>query len=49
MWLGLGYLIPQKADTAGEPLVRPDFVISELNSLVLLAENGDKIIPEIED
>ena len=48
MWLGLGYIIPMKGDKAGEPLPRPNFIISEASEVLEMEANTDKMIPEIE-
>lgn len=37
MWFGIGYLVPQKQDTAGEPFPQNFFI---------LAENGDFVETE---
>jgi len=48
MWLGIGYLIPMKGDKAGEPLPRPDFIITENGDFTVTELNLDKMIPEVE-
>ncbi len=48
MWLGIGYLIPQKGDYSGGggPFPPTYFLIGETDTNFLIAENGDSLVQE---
>ena len=48
MWLSLGWIIPMKGDTAGEPLPRPVLITAENGDILQMEANTDKMIPELE-
>jgi|TARA_R110000772_G_C13180366_1_gene427990 hypothetical protein len=47
MWLGIGYMIPQRGDRNLHTPIQGGFIISETGDLVMQTENGnDEMVTE---